>query len=178
MDTSFFGIDPGQTGAIALIANDGEVGVYDYEDSEALLLIKHWWQSPLFGALEKITYIPGNSGGKGGQGTLNFGKNIGIWMGRLEALGIPYIEVPPLTWHKHFFGVRKKGTVVDTKERSLALARKAFPTMALKLMRQKDHNRAEALLLALYAKQTYEEKQNDQSKTKKRQMSKRKRKSS
>ena len=40
------------------------------------------------------------------------------------------------------------------KTRSLEMARKMFPTLHDKLKRKKDHNRAEALLIAEYCRRT------------------------
>lgn len=72
------------------------------------------------------------------------GINYGRWTAVLERLGVPLFEVYPRTWK------RSMGVTSD-KGNSLDLAKAIFPELSDKLTRKKDHDRAEALLLADYA---------------------------
>lgn len=62
-------------------------------------------------------------------------------------LGIRTLLVPPQVWKRHYRLVRKDR---DGKEDSRQLALQLFPNAAPSLARKKDHDRAEALLLANY----------------------------
>jgi crossover junction endodeoxyribonuclease RuvC len=62
----------------------------------------------------------------------------------LDVAGVKVLAVQPSTW-KRFFGLLK-----SEKAQSLEVARTLYPLQAGMLKRQKDHNRAEALLLAHY----------------------------
>ena len=78
-----------------------------------------------------------------------FGTNYGIWQGRLEALGIPFLFVTPQKWQREVFDSAVKG---DRKAMSLSLARRIFPDMLEHLKRKKDDGRADALLIAEWAR--------------------------
>ncbi len=145
MSKVFIGIDPGQTGAIAFIIA-GEARVFDFDDGEALLSLKKLWlnEDPVKAVIEKVSSMPG----QGVSSTFKFGTNFGTWIGRLEALDIPFDFVTPQKWKKVMFDSMPKG---DVKEMSRSRALRLFPQMAEYLKRKKDHGRAEALLLAQYA---------------------------
>lgn len=153
----YIGIDPGQTGAMAVIVTDiagspagfnyPKTVVFDYDDGNALSFLQEWtspnriWQA----CLEKVHSMPK----QGVSSSFKFGTNFGIWIGRLEALGIPYDFVTPQKWQKVMFDSMTKG---DRKAMSLDRARRLFPDMSDVLKRKKDHNRAEALLIAEYCR--------------------------
>jgi crossover junction endodeoxyribonuclease RuvC len=75
--------------------------------------------------------------------TSKFMRAAGNIEGVLEALEIPIRLVTATTWKRYF----RVGT---DKEKSRALALQRFPECADNFSRKKDHNRAEAALLALY----------------------------
>jgi hypothetical protein len=62
----------------------------------------------------------------------------------LDIAGIKILAVQPQTWKRHF------GLLKTEKGQSLETARSLYPLAGHMLLRQKDHNRAEALLLAHY----------------------------
>jgi crossover junction endodeoxyribonuclease RuvC len=73
------------------------------------------------------------------------GKNYGILLALLVAANIPYEVVAPVSW--------KSKTMKDMgkeKDASRIKALQLFPQCAEDLKRKKDHNRADALLLAEY----------------------------
>lgn len=83
---------------------------------------------------------------QGVVGMLNYGIGYGKYLGMLEACGIPYGEIHPMTWKKEFTLIGKP------KEGSIAVAKAIFPHVVDSLSRKKDHGRAEALLIAEYAR--------------------------
>ncbi len=142
----YIGIDPGVTGAIAIIYAPGDMSVYDFEDGDVLSELIQISGTPCKAVIEKVSSMPG----QGVSSTFKFGTNFGQWIGRLEALGIPFDFVTPQKWKKAMFDSMPKSNV---KEMSRDRARRIFPQMAEFFKRKKDHNRAEALLLAAYCKQ-------------------------
>jgi len=151
----FIGIDPGQTGAMAMIAPKG-IKVWDYDDGEGISWLKELsvqiknsllTRDPIYShaVLEKVHSMPK----QGVSSSFKFGDNFGQWKGRLDALGIPYDLVTPQKWQKEIFDSMTK---TDRKTMSLDRARRLFPEMSDMLKRKKDHNRAEALLIAEYCR--------------------------
>ena len=133
----FIGIDPGKTGAFAVIDNDGKfVEVVDFD--EALPRLKLLAPSIQFGYLEEVHAMPK----QGVSSTFSFGTNYGWWRGVLQALEIPFKTVRPQDWQKGV--VPKKGGLTDKP--GLDIARQMFPGAPLSL--KKHHNRADAILLA------------------------------
>lgn len=96
---------------------------------------------PLLTGIEKVGAMPK----QGVSSTFIFGQNFGAWLGALAALQVPHIIVTPSKWQKSLLD----STPGDSKQRSLSMARRLFP--GVELSRKKDHGRADALLLALYA---------------------------
>ena len=145
----FIGIDPGATGAIAFIDSDNHVDIFDFDDGEAMLRLKKLWRMDMMmmAVIEKVGAMPK----QGVVSTFKFGVNFGQWIGRLEALDVPFDFVTPQKWKKAMFDSMPK---YDPKEMSRDRAWRLFPQAAELLKRKKDHNRAEALLLAEYARVT------------------------
>lgn len=143
---NFAGIDPGQGGALAIISGDmQEAYSWDYpgsiEAAADLLREVMFEHHPVLVAIEKVGAMPK----QGVSSTFKFGQNFGSWLGALSALQLPYIVVTPSKWQR---SVLDSGGG-DTKTRSLSMARRLFP--GVDLSRKKDHGKADALLLALYA---------------------------
>ena len=141
------GIDPGATGAIAIIM-DETVVVLDFENPGILPLLRNLHRPLCKAVIEQVHAMPG----QGVSSTFKFGMNFGIWVGRLQTLLIPFDFVTPQKWRKAMFDSMARGD--DLKAMSVNRALRIFPEMADMLKRKKDHNRAEALLLAEYARRT------------------------
>lgn len=143
--TAFLGIDPGVTGAIALIHPEGQI-VENWPGDEvaAVNLIR----SLLLQYDIRRAAIEDNGAGppKGKFGFIKLSENKGIWRGVLASHGVPFVLVRPQEWMKGT--VPKKGSGKDKP--SLAVARRLFPN--LDLHRKADHNRADALLIAEWAR--------------------------
>lgn len=145
----FLGIDPGLSGAMAAIMPKN-IRIWDFEDGEILLWLQEIDKAfrdditlTVKAVIEKQQAYPK----QGVSSTFKTGKNFGQWIGRFEALRIPFDFVTPQKWRKVMFDSMSK---VDLKIMSLDRARRLFPQMTIYLKRKKDHHRAEALLLAAY----------------------------
>jgi hypothetical protein len=77
-------------------------------------------------------------------------KNAGIWEGVIAANGIPYELITPQRWRKILdSGVPQHPTKEDLRQ---YVIRKWPEAGSCYLHRKKDHNRAEAILIAEYAR--------------------------
>jgi hypothetical protein len=146
MNRAWLGIDPGLGGAMALIPSDGAPIVVDYPGDATLSsdALRSWlidYDIELV-AVEAVHSMPG----QGVRSMFTFGRSFGEWLGILAALGISHTLVAPQEWQR---GVIHASDGTDPKARSLAAARRLFPTC--ELGRKRDHNRADALLLARWA---------------------------
>lgn len=94
-------IDPGKSGALAWIDNEG---IYHSENcpdtiSEmADLAIKVFTESN--GNSKAIIESVHAMSGQGVTSMFSFGENFGAWQGIISSLGIPIIEVTPKKWQK------------------------------------------------------------------------------
>lgn len=144
---AFIGIDPGKTGAAALITGDGTHEVLDYPSSPSLIVdtFRGWLLNHeiSLAALEKVGARPG----QGVVSMFTFGRNLGAWEGIISTFSIPFMMPTPRQWQK---GIIDQKAGVDPKTRSLNTARRLFPDA--ELTRKKDHGRADALLLAFWAR--------------------------
>jgi crossover junction endodeoxyribonuclease RuvC len=96
--------------------------------------------------LEKVSSRPGQGVGS----VFSFGDTYGAIRGVLGALGIPTYYVLPQTW--------KKALIISSKEDSLKAIKDLYPLLK---MRKKDHNLAEAILIAIYGQKVRENVKND-----------------
>lgn len=76
------------------------------------------------------------------------GDGVGIVKGVMDALGIGWVEVYPQTWKRHH------GLIGTPKDTSRIMAMQLWPSHAQWLRRKRDCDRADALLIALWAWQT------------------------
>jgi len=143
---AWIGIDPGKSGALALISSEDQVAEDwpgDAAGAAELLMTWRLEYNVELVALERVGSMPG----QGVKSMFSFGENFGTWQGILAALSIPYVMPRPQEWQK---GLVSPSDGVDSKARSLAVARRLFPEV--ELSRKKDHGRADALLLAWWAR--------------------------
>lgn len=135
------GVDPGKTGAIAVLTLDGTlVWLEDMTD-----LTGHGigsWLAEIFEGeaidtvfVEKVGYMPGQ------RGTWTFAEGYGAILGALGALGHRVELVTPSKW---------KGDLKLSKDKTASRQRAAerWPDHADKFRRVKDDGRAEACLIA------------------------------
>lgn len=145
------GIDPGLTGAIAILAADGSfVSVADLpviRDAKLAWIDGSELQSMILTSLEGRTAVAvvervSSMPGQGIASSFQFGVGFGSVLGVLQALHIRIELITASSW-KRSYGLSKD------KRASLHKARLLFPTAELHLA--KHDGRAEALLLAQYA---------------------------
>lgn len=154
------GVDPGATGAIAVLA-DGEVaGFIDMPtmarraggreiNAGALAASLRGVLQTHRGAyvcaiLEAVSAMPR----QGVSSVFRFGESFGVVKGVLASLGIGYVLVPPQMWKRH---LRLTGC---DKDAARALVIQRFPAAAPGMTRKKDVGRADALCLALFGEIT------------------------
>jgi Holliday junction resolvasome RuvABC endonuclease subunit len=139
------GIDPGVAGGGALLPDNGKSPVvFDLPvvnkqiNAGEFRRIVHKLQ-PDVAIVELVHSMPK----QGVASTFKFGMACGLIRGVLLGYGLPVIDVAPTVWKKHFRLAGNDG------ELSRALVCRRFPALE-GLSRKKDHNRAEALLIALW----------------------------
>lgn len=145
------GIDPGLSGALAILNQAGEiVALADLpviRDRSLAWIDASRMQSLILGALEgrragaiveRVSSMPG----QGIASAFQFGVGFGSVLGVLQALHLPIVLVTPAVW-KHSYGLGKD------KKAALHKARLLHPMAELHLA--KHHGRGEALLIAGYA---------------------------
>tara|TARA_R110000751_G_scaffold264535_1_gene363599 strand:+ start:541 stop:993 length:453 start_codon:yes stop_codon:yes gene_type:complete len=139
-------IDPGKTGAIALLYQDGSLYVEDMpiftKEINGYAIAQIFREFP-----PRHVYTESiNSFGMGRQSSFNFGQGYGVLIGVMSAMKIPYTKVSPAKW-KRDLGLSKD------KNEARAMATRLYPKRAEKFKRKKDDGRAEAVLIAHWAKQ-------------------------
>jgi crossover junction endodeoxyribonuclease RuvC len=103
--------------------------------------------------LEKVSSRPGQGVGS----VFSFGDTYGAIRGVLGALGIPTYYVMPQTWKK-WFKISSKEESLKAAEEILKASKELSPWGKF---RKKDHNIAEALLIAYYGQKERENVKND-----------------
>ena len=160
MSAPVIGIDPGLSGAIAVISGN-YYAVHDMPvipagkgafvkravDLEAVARILRESTS-VFGkdhvgrvVIERVNAFPG----QGVSSMFSLGMSFYGVAGVAAGIGLRVDLVGSAEWKRHF-------ELDSDKEKSLTMARFRFPLV--ELSRKKDHGRAEALLIALYGKET------------------------
>ena len=157
INTVKLGIDPGLTGAIALLNGDELIKLWDmplterrsgkgqevnpYLLSDIIAEVREISANhALTAQIEEVGAMPG----QGVTAMFGFGMSFGIVRGVLAAHGISTTAVRPQAWKKRFSLIRKD------KDASRALAIERFPEHSRELSRKKDNGRADAIFIALY----------------------------
>ena len=143
-------IDPGLTGAIAFyfpLAPD-RVSVFDMpvvgSEVETASLARRITQlTPAMAVVEMVGPMPKD----GAVQAFRFGAAYSAAKTVVAMSGVPMHLVTPAMWKRHF---RIQGGP-EGKEQARAMALRLFPASAEHFARKKDHNRAEAALLAKFA---------------------------
>ena len=154
------GIDPGLTGAIAMLANNhelitvvdmptmplGRTGKRRQVDVMQLdkILYSFNIESPngLHAIVEQVGAAPIQGRKQGGLSMFSFGTGYGMIQGVLAARKIPYSFALPQTWK------RRAGLIGRDKSASIATAKLLYPQAPLTL--RKHHGRADAILIAKF----------------------------
>lgn len=144
------GIDPGMSGSLAFFdithnamrvedvpcfqGERREIDVYGLARIISSATVGHAF-------IEQVHAMPK----QGVSSTFKFGDAYGAARGALAAFGIPMTKVPPSVWKRSL-------QVPATEEGARARASELLPLHAHLWPRKKDHNRAEAALIAEYGR--------------------------
>lgn len=149
------GIDIGITGAVAAVDSFGSCAVADIPttpvtgkrmvkrriDSRALILLIREYARPGHAAIAVIEDIHAGTG-PGSVARASLMHSRGVVETLLEIARIDYRVIQPAAWKRHH------GLTGATKADSLTKARSLYPAAQHLLKRAKDHNRADAILMA------------------------------
>lgn len=150
------GIDPGLTGAVGMIDDDGRFFIVEdlpvmprsgssksakvknqLNGAELARMLRPYARQIRLAIVEQVVARPGQAAATTGS----LMHSLGVIEGVLAALAIPCQLVTPTVW-------KKTMRLGPDKAQALTLAQRKFPEAPLG--RAKDHNRAEALLLAAW----------------------------
>ena len=148
------GIDPGQTGAIAVYDGERIEAVLDMPTMPRLHGSGHQVDPYALATgflelragrdavaiIEAVSAMPG----QGVSSTFRFGESVGVVLGVLGALQIPVRLAPPGKWKKAA-GLLGKG-----KDAARTLAIQLHPEIADRLTRKRDVGRADAVCIAVF----------------------------
>lgn len=155
--TTYIGIDPGLSGAIAAIRPNGGIEIADtptmqvkkgkgkrneYLPAQMAEFLNGYSNCHVF--IEKVHSMPG----QGVSSMFRMGEGYGLWIGILSALKIPFTKVTPQAWKKELMAGLKD------KDAARGRAQELFPHAMVFLKRKKDCDRADALLIAEYGRRT------------------------
>jgi len=146
------GVDPGINGAVAMIGQGflsvksiPTAGESKHRMIAAPLLssiIRLW--APDEAVIEKVSAMPG----QGVSSMFRFGQALGTIEGILGGLEIPIVYVSPNVWKRHY------GLHRQQKDDARMRAIQYWPRLADELNRKKDVDKADALLIANWKRET------------------------
>ena len=152
------GVDPGLSGALAVLAPDGALLIFDtptvtrrvnnktkrqLEPYQLAAWVEISRRSIRFAVIEQVGTMPG----QGVTSAFNFGFVTGALHGIIAACGVEIRTVPPQVWKRKF------GLLGQGKDASRGEASRRFPASAHLWPLKKHDGRAEAALIALYGSQ-------------------------
>ena len=153
------GIDPGLSGAIAILDEKKVVSIFDMPvmsegkknkrqlNSAQLVSImkEHKNNNEEMAVLvEQVNAMPG----QGVTSMFNFGQSFGAIKGVCAALNLPIYFVRPSKWKKHF------ELINSAKDASRTKVIEMYPSLSNQLTRKKDVNKTDAILIARYYVET------------------------
>jgi hypothetical protein len=138
---AWIGIDPGASGAIAVVFGSGNVCWIKNDSTEHELA--NWIRElalshELAAVIEQVNAMPK----QGVSSTFKFGKSFGFLIGILTAFQVPYESYRPQVWQKHMRCLTK-----GDKNVSKAAAQRLWPSVKI------THANADALLIAEFCRQ-------------------------
>ena len=148
------GIDPGLSGAIAVLENNKVLNMFDMPVMSEGKKNKRQLNSALLVALikenienskevsvvvEQVNAMPG----QGVTSMFNFGQTFGAIKGICAALELPIFFVRPSKWKKHF------ELINSSKDSSRTKAIEMYPKLSNQLAKKKEVNKSDAILIAI-----------------------------
>ena len=153
------GIDPGLSGAIAILEDNKVLQIFDMpvmaegkknkrqlNSAQLVNIIKENTQGSEEKAVvvEQVNAMPG----QGVTSMFNFGQTFGAIKGICAALNLPVFFVRPTKWKKHF------ELINSSKDSSRTKAIEMYPSLSNQLSKKKDVNKSDAILIARYYNET------------------------
>ena len=153
------GIDPGLSGAIAILENNKVINIFDIpvmtegkknkRQLNSALLVKMIKDNvnlheEVSVVVEQVNAMPG----QGVTSMFNFGQTFGAIKGICAALELPIFFVRPSKWKKHF------ELINSSKDSSRTKAIEMYPKLSHQLSKKKDVNKSDAILIARFFSET------------------------
>ena len=153
------GIDPGLSGAIAILENNKVLRIFDMPVMSEGKKNKRQINSALLVNIlkdnisnnEEISVVIEQVNAMPGQGVtsmFNFGQTFGAIKGICAALQLPIFFVRPSKWKKHF------ELINSSKDASRTKAIEMYPKLSSELAKKKDVNKSDAILIARFFSET------------------------
>ena len=154
------GIDPGLSGAIAIMEDKKVLKTYDMpvmaegkknkrqlNSAQLVNIIKNnikKEEEEVVVVVEQVNAMPG----QGVTSMFNFGQTFGAIKGVCAALELPIFFVRPSKWKKYF------ELINSSKDSSRTKVIEMYPSLSDQLTRKKDVNKSDAILIARYYGET------------------------
>ena len=153
------GIDPGLSGALAILENNKVVNIFDIpvmsegKKNKKQLNSAHLVQllrdninenEEVAVVVEQVNAMPG----QGVTSMFNFGQTFGAIKGICAALKLPIFFVRPSKWKKYF------ELINSSKDSSRTKAIEMYPALSNQLSKKKDVNKSDAILIARFYSET------------------------
>ena len=149
------GIDPGLSGAIAILEDkkvfsvsdmpvmaEGKKNKRQLNSAQLVNIIKENTnpKEEIAVVVEQVNAMPG----QGVTSMFNFGQTFGAIKGICAALRLPIFFVRPSKWKKHF------NLINSSKDSSRTKVIEMYPSLSSQLAKKKDVNKSDAILIARY----------------------------
>ena len=153
------GIDPGLSGAIAILQDNKVIGLFDMpvmaegkknkrqlNSAQLVNIIKDNFigKEEIVVVVEQVNAMPG----QGVTSMFNFGQTFGAIKGLCAALELPIYFVRPSKWKKHF------ELINSSKDASRTKVIEMYPKLSNQLTKKKDVNKSDAILIARFFNET------------------------
>ena len=153
------GIDPGLSGAIAILEDNKVLSIFDMpvmaegkknkrqlNSAQLVDIIKENIKinDDIAVVVEQVNAMPG----QGVTSMFNFGQTFGAIKGVCAALELPIFFVRPSKWKKHF------ELINSSKDSSRTKVIEMYPSLSSQLAKKKDVNKSDAILIARFYTET------------------------
>ena len=153
------GIDPGLSGAIAVMKNNKVLNIFEIpvmsegkknkrqlNSAQLVRLLKDNIkdEEEVSVIVEQVNAMPG----QGVTSMFNFGQTFDAIKGICAALSLPIFFVRPSKWKKHF------ELINSSKDSSRTKAIEMYPLLSSELSKKKDVNKSDAILIARFYSET------------------------
>lgn len=159
----YIGIDPGLSGGIALIDDDGVIGTWPMpvltigtKKEINVTGLSRWLESNAYACSMVGVEIQHAMPKQGVSSMFKIGKGYGIILGILTALKMPFTEIRANEWQKIMFAGHPKA---NTKDLSKKIAQQLYPSVDFKATSRCTNlhdGMTDAALIATYIKQKYQ----------------------